>query len=445
VTTGDGGDGGDGGPDAPVAENCPAATGGPTKHGGEVTESEVWTAAGSPHIVESDVNVRDGHTLTIEPCARVQLAKEKGIRVAYPLTPNRGTLVAEGTATKPIRFERQGTDPWGSIYVTAPGTARLAYVQLDGGGYAAGQSFGDGATIEVIGDSVLPADPSLFVDHVTVKGSTGTALFVRNGATFITGSKELTVTGSGSDIHPFPVQIDEHSMDAFPSGTYTGNKIDEILLRTTGVGIAGAGLTVDATLHERGVPYRMGRTNLDSFYLGGREGAPLATLTIEPGVVMRFPAGTFLNIEKFIGEFPAQGAIRALGTAAKPIVFTSAAATPAAGDWGGLWFGGKPSAQNKLDHVRIEYAGGKCLCSLATCSDITDHEGAVILTNQAPGAFITNSVIKQSAQHGITQGFDGTPLDFLPTNTFDGVAGCPQTLPRFLAPRTCSDPRPSCK
>ena len=431
--------------DAPVVEDCPAPTAGPTMHSGDVTDNEVWTADGSPHIVEYDVNVRDGHTLTIEPCARVQLAKEKGIRVAYPLTPNTGTLVAEGTATKPIRFERQGPDPWGSLYLAAPGTARLAYVELSGGGYAAGDSFGDGATIEVIGDSVLPADPSLFLDHVTIKGSTGTGLLVRGGATFIAGSKELTVTGSGSETYPFPVEIDEHSMDAFPAGTYTGNKIDEILLRTTGVGIAGAGLTVDATLHERGVPYRMGTTNLDSFYLGGLEGAPLATLTIEPGVVMRFPAGTFLNIEKFTGDFPAQAAIRALGTAAKPVVFTSAAAAPAAGDWGGLWFGGKPSAQNKLDHVRIEYAGGQCLCSLFTCSDITDYEGAVILTNQAPSAFITNSVITKSAQHGITEGYEGTPVDFLPTNTFDSIVGCAQTLPRFLAPQTCSSPLPSCR
>ena len=202
---------------------------------------------------------------------------------------------------------------------------------------------------------------------------------------------------------------------------------------------------VDAALHEHGVPYRMGTTNLDSFYLGGKNGAPLATMTIEPGVVMRFPAGTFLNIEKFTGDFAAQGAIRALGTAAKPIVFTSASSSPAAGDWGGLWFGGVPSAQNKLDHVRIEYARGECECTLFTCSDITDFEGAVILTNRVASAFITNTVIKKSAMHGITEGFEGSFVDFSATNTFDEVGGCPQTLPRFLAPLTCGNPRPSCR
>ncbi|NOU33145.1 MAG: hypothetical protein HOO96_35040 [Polyangiaceae bacterium] len=447
ATTNDGGvAGNDGGPeggsatDAPVVVDCPAPTSGPTKHSGEVTENEVWTAAGSPHIVEYDVNVRDGHKLTIEPCARVQFAKEKGIRVAYPLTPNTGTLVAEGTAAHPIWFERQGADAWSGIYIAAPGTARLAHVELSGGG----GGMGDGATLEVIGNGELPADPSLFVDHVTIKGSAGTGLWVRGGATFIAGSKDLTISGSGSDDSPFPAEIDEHSMDAFPTGTYTGNKVDEILLRTTGIGVAGAGLTVDATLHERGVPYRMGKEPNQSFYLGGKDGAPLATMTIEPGVIMRFVKGASLNIEKFTGVFPAQAAIRAIGTAAKPIVFTSASPTPAPGDWMGLWFGGALSAQNKLDHVRIEYAGGECSCILATCNNITESEGAVILTNQAPSAFITNTVFKASAQHAITEGFEGTPVDFLPTNTFESIGGCRQTLPLFVRPLSCGNPAPSC-
>ncbi len=412
--------------DGGVAIDCPAPTAGPTVHSGEVSENEVWTAAGSPHIVEYDVNVRDGHKLSIEPCARVQLAKDRGIRVAYPLTPNTGTLVAEGTASHPIWFERQGAEPWSGLYVVAPGVVRLAYVTLSGGG----SGMGDDSTLEMIGDGVLPADPTVFIDRVTIKDSVGTGLWVHRGATFVAGSKDLTIVGSGNETSPFPAEIDEHSMDALPNGTYTGNRIDEILLRTTGIGIAGSGLAVDATLHERGVPYRMGKEPNDSFYLGGGPvGAPLATMTIEPGVVMRFAKGAAMFVEKFTGDQPAQGAVRALGTAEKPIVFTSASDTPAAGDWFGLWFGALPSDRNKLDHVRIEYAGGECGCSLFTCSALEESEGAVILTRQAPSAFITNSVFKASAQHAITEGFEGTFVDFRPTNSFEDIAGCPQTLP----------------
>src|SRR3954452_24656771 len=46
------------------------------------------------------------------------------------------------------------------------------------------------------------------------------------------------------------------------------------------------------------------------------------------------------------------GALVAKGTEAKPIVLTSVAATPAAGDWSGLAFNG--IGASVLDHVTIE-------------------------------------------------------------------------------------------
>jgi len=410
-------------------------------HKYDVGENEVWTAAGSPHIVEYDVSVRNGAKLTIEPCARVQLAAGKRITVAYPGTPNiGGTLIAEGTPEHPIWFERRDAEPWASLYIHAPGTARLANVFLSGGG---GGSFESGATIDVLGDSTLPADALLYVDNVKIEGSVGTGVWMQRGSTFMAGSKNLTVTGSGNDESPFPLRISEHTMDALPVGKYTGNKIDEILLQTEGYGIAGGGLTVDATLHERGVPYRMGDSQVDSFIIGRSDDGPVATLTIEPGVVMRFEKQNAFRIQTFTTDKPAQAALRAIGTAEKPIVFTSASATPKAGDWEGLWFGGIPLPTNRLDHVRIEYAGYDCGCILNTCSNIGQHEGAIIFTAQVPSAFVTNTVFKEIAGHGITQGFDGDFVNFRPTNTFEGVTGCAQTLPRVKT-GSCPDPRPMC-
>ncbi|HSO33890.1 MAG TPA: hypothetical protein VLT33_15260, partial [Labilithrix sp.] len=92
-------------PDASApAVDCPAPTAGPTVHTGDVKGDEVWTAAASPHVLDANVNIRDGAKLTIEPCAEVLLAKGAHLQVAYPITPNTGTLIAEGTAAKPIRF-----------------------------------------------------------------------------------------------------------------------------------------------------------------------------------------------------------------------------------------------------------------------------------------------------------------------------------------------------
>jgi hypothetical protein len=431
ITTGDGGG----------ASECPAPTAGPTKHEGDVKDGEVWTAAGSPHIVEYDVNIREGATLTIEPCAEVRIAKERRINVAAPLTPNSGTLIAEGTPTKPIKFTSDGADRWGSIYVVAPGTARFSHVTFENGG---GEQFEHGATLVAVGDDAPPlSDPVLFVDNVTIKKSRGTGVYLQRRSQFITGSKDLTVTESGDDEAPYPLEISEHAIDSLPTGKYTGNKKDEILIRSEGDSGAGTGLVEDATLHERGVPYHIGDSESDSLVIGSSDENQNTTLTIEPGVVMKFEPKTAFMVQLYTTEKPANAVVKAQGTADKPIVFTSASPTPKAGDWRGLWFGGIPQEANVLDHVRIEYAGYDCGCALNTCSNIESSEGAVLFSMQPSKAFITNTTFKEIEGHGIMEGFIGTLVDFRPTNTFEGVTGCVQTLPSHPT-NECPDPRPAC-
>lgn len=90
-----------------------------------------------------------------------------------------------------------------------------------------------------------------------------------------------------------------------------------------------------------------------------------ATLTIEPGTVIKAKSGrtdVFLAVER--------GAkLIAKGTAANPIKFTSDAASPKAGDWGGLVIAGKAKS-NKGTDVQSEVAG-----LLYGGSDDTDNSG----------------------------------------------------------------------
>ncbi len=76
------------------------------------------------------------------------------------------------------------------------------------------------------------------------------------------------------------------------------------------------------------------------------------TLTIEPGTVIKAKSGrtdVFLAVER--------GAkLIAKGTAANPIKFTSDAASPKAGDWGGIVLAGK-ARSNKGTDVQSEVAG----------------------------------------------------------------------------------------
>ncbi|MBX3229689.1 MAG: hypothetical protein KIT84_05090 [Labilithrix sp.] len=425
---------------SPPAIACTAPTSGPTFHKGDVGPNELWRADESPHIVEYDVNVRDGATLTIEPCAEVQLAKKAHIQVAQPLTPNSGTLIAEGAADRPIRFTAKDGERWSSLVVRAPGTMRLAHVTIEGGG---GGDFEQEASLVATGDGVDGWDPLVFVDHVTIVRSLGAGAWLQRGSTFIAGSRDLTIRESGSEEHPYPIEIEDATIDALPTGSYTGNRRDEILLEPKGGQTGGTGLLADATLHDRGVPYRVGRSRGTSFIIGGRTDDKLVTLTIEPGVTMKFEKDGSLKVQHFAVTKPSTAALRALGAADRPIVFRSAADAPAPGDWQGIRFNGIPDAANALDHVRVEHAGGDCGCILNTCSSIERHEGAVIFTSPPATAFITNSTFAQSGGHGITQGFDGEFVDFLPTNEFNDLAGCRQTKPRSKV-AACESPRPAC-
>jgi hypothetical protein len=408
---------------------CPVPTSGPTHHDTDIEGHEVWTADASPHIVDWTVDVRGGGTLEIEPCAVVQFAAGHGMNVAYPGTPTTGTLVAEGTEDQPIRFEGKGGGRWGHLFVQAPGTASLAYVTFANGGSVDNR----GATLVASGTNEWPSPTPLAVDHVTITGSLGAGVAVDRVARFTPDSTDLVVTDSGDEAHPWPLVIGEHTIGSIPMGDYTGNAVDKIYIDPE------HSIAEDATMRDHGLPYIVAPAN-DLVVASGDENAP-ATLTIEPGVRIEMPAERSLEIEHYTGEFMASGALVALGTVDEPIVFTSASPTPQPGDWTGLWFGGVVQPTTQLDHVRIEYTGAWCGCILATCSDIAEHEGAVIMSMEPDHVFVTNSVIANGSWHGFVLGYDGSPLDFASVNEFEGMAGCPQTLPRDGA---CPNPLPSC-
>lgn len=434
--TGDPGDRGPGPGTTDDEPTCPTTTTGPTKHAYDVKGNEVWTAEASPHIIEWDVRVRDGNTLTIEPCAKVLVKKGQHLSVAYPGTPNTGKLVAEGTAKRPITFSGLDGERWASLLVHAGGTASLKHVSLEGGG---GGHFERGASLLLRGDGVDGADALAFVDHVTIEGSLGVGAMLDRGATFVQGSKDLSIRGSGD----YPVWMSEHALDRLPTGAYTGNAKDEIMVDPEGGQTGGSGILDDATIRDRGVPYMIGDSTNESLRIGGRPDARLVTVTIEPGVTLKFGPGGALEVQHFTTDKPSTGALRAIGTAAKPIVFTSAKPAPAPGDWMGVWFGGIPRDTNVIDRVKIEYAGGDCGCILNTCSAITEHEGAIIFTAQPPSAFVKNTEFAFIANHAITQGYDGAFVDFRESNTFTSVSGCEQTRPRESTTQ-CPSPRPAC-
>jgi hypothetical protein len=421
-------------PPPPVSE-CKPATGAGTKHEANVTSNETWTADGSPHIVTHDITVRDGGKLTLEPCAEVRVAKGASINVATVPNPGEGTLLAEGSATRPITIKRLDADPWGSLFVMTNGKVTLRYVTLEGGG-------SDNPGLVVRGRAALPIAKDVLVDHVTIKGAKGYGASLYEGSAFAPGSTDLEISGSGKE----PLRVGEHALDTLPKGKYTGNASDAIRIIMDAVQ-PYAGLQETGTMHMLGVPYIFGELGNETFRVEENSATKAkTTLTIEAGVTVKFMKGTRLEVNHFTSDQPAGGALVALGTDAQRITFTSAEPAPARGDWAGLWFGAVPLATNKLDHVVIEYAGGDCSCVLVSCNDVVEYEGAVIFTQPPSSGFtLTNSVIRHSAMHGITRGWHADDQSsFAATNTFDDLVGCNETRPVPLNGTCPIQPKPTC-
>jgi hypothetical protein len=446
----DGGSAGD--PDAsvtmPAADggflSCPPPSQGPTTHSGEISRDQLWKADGSPHVVTDDVVV-SGATLTIEPCAVVQIKDRKAIIVGtHGSSGSGGALVAEGTSERPIRFEGAGAgERWKRIAVNAPATARLAHAVLTGAGADFYQE--DHAAIGARGWGDRSAGPLLFVDHVKIERSFGAGVDLWM-ATFAPGSRDLTIERCGDGpwaYAPFPISLTPDALHSVPTGRYTGNRRDAIQ-------VLPVPLMEDVTMWDRGVPYFVGymrqeaepRTREYMLQIAAEQPGQVATLTIEPGVVLEMNGG--IEIQDGDGDGEARGALRAVGTAQKPIVFTSWRKTRAAGDWAGVVFRGATRPPTRLEHVRIEYAGGhgEAAYLTRTCSTTAAAEGALVFLGQVAPGLVTSSVFADSAGHALSQNFVGTYVDLKPTNTFLRIAGCAQTRPE--APGGCPDPRPAC-
>ncbi|HKA86080.1 MAG TPA: hypothetical protein VKE22_00390 [Haliangiales bacterium] len=397
-------------PDGPA---CPAATG-PTHHSASINADETWTAAGSPHLVDFSISIHA--KVTIEACAEVRIASNATITVG----PG-GAIVGEGTADQRIAIGAIDVEqPWATIRAIG-GSIRLAHATVSDGGLPPGNAvpFTWGAFMAQMGTDPRAPVAALSFDHVKIVGSRSDGIQM-SVSQFDAASTDLTIVGAAE----YPVRLDPSALGSLPSGSYVGNAHDEIL-------VPGGSVVADMTIHARGVPYHIGDSVAShELRVGTTPGSPVATLTIEPNVTLRFESDGVLAVEHFTGTNPASGALVARGTAAAPIVFTSASAAPAAGDWVGITFGSAANPNDALDHVRIEYAGKVTGTIGASCPLNDAAQAALVIVGAKPASgFLTNSTIASSGKDGVYRGWIGDEVDFLSSNTFTDVPGCDETFP----------------
>ncbi|RJQ79493.1 MAG: hypothetical protein C4519_10920, partial [Desulfobacteraceae bacterium] len=111
-------------------------------------------------------------------------------------------------------------------------------------------------------------------------------------------------------------------------------------------------IAVDTIWSLAGSPYIV----TGSITVQGTDGDDgVTTLTIEPGVQMRFNSGCGLYVGNSSGS---PGALVAQGTPEAPIVFTANSSSPTPGYWVGINFRNTASdASCRLEHCTVAYAG----------------------------------------------------------------------------------------
>ncbi len=410
--------------------SCPAATGPGTKHEGTITADEIWKAADGPHDVTFGLDIHAN--VTIEPCALVRVAK--GVRISVGSSSDVGSLVAHGTSqlidgardVRPVSFDAlDPASPWGQIVVLAKGTLDLSIAALQNGGGETNNSRG-ALVVTGLAGGTNDGEPlrSTTIDRVLIEKSASYGLNLDAWGALTEASDKLWIRASGSTELPSAIRIEPGIAGTLPKTIVaTGNVKDEILMNTSKT------FTRDDTLVNRGLPYRM----KGALYLyRSKEGGAPVKLGVEPGVTLAFENEGGSGI--YVGTSDTnQGILEAVGTAEAPIIFTSANAARAPGDWMSLYFKSTPRTGSKISYARIEYAGGASTTTGFGCG---------------PGANDAAVFI-----HGTGPDDSGPASVFIDHTTFDDIGGTTVIVsgwidaagPNFTGDNTFGSVIPSCK
>ena len=371
-------------------------------HGANIAASETWAGAGTVHLVTAPISILAPATVTIQKCAIVKLAAGAGIDVRGDTTTGAiAKLVSAGDdfVTGRVVFDKSGAAAWGRLRgFNKNSIIELANTVIRNGGNVGGSQLN--AVISMNGAGPLP-DPMLKVTNVLVSAPAGAGIYFSNAA-FVAGSQGLQIDDQADSMIAMPAM----ALGSVPPGTTSGSA--NPAMREIKV-VENANIFDNLTIATV-VPIHF---KTDSVHVGGLAPAfvPNLTLTLEAGVTLKFERATSPTLVTFgDGGQPVDknAALVVRGTAAAPVRFTSAVATPAPGDWAGLWL--RTSNGSQIDHAIIEFAGGDASIGPASCGPFDPsiaqrarHTAALLVGDDIdkqyvpPAGLLTNSVFRNNA------------------------------------------------
>src|SRR3990167_3995055 len=347
-------------------------------HSSNITSDETWYAADNPHIVTTGIHVYSSATLTIEPGCLVNFDAGAALYIGYY---SGATLIADGTSLNPITFTSNASTP-------APGDWRgIVFFNST----VDGSTIMDNCTVEYGGFDSYNANincnnASPTIQNCTIQHSDGYGIYCDNySAPTLTNN---TISNNGS----FPISEHCDRLDSNVTGnTGSSNGTDAIEVR-------GGVITSSHTWVVQDFYFNV--TDATHVYNG-------ATLTIPPGCLVKFNAGTALYIGYYSGA-----TLNADGTSGNPITFTSNVSPPAPGDWSGIvFFNSTDDASTIMDYCTVEYGG-------------YDSFNFKIHFNSASPT-IQNCTIQHSDEYGIY--CDGYSAPTLTNNTISNNGSYPIT------------------
>jgi len=336
------------------------------------TQTGLWSLAGSPYVVTGDVTVPDGETLSIEAGVVVRFTQYRYLHIY-------GTLVANGVSANHITFtSNQGTPTpgyWRSLnFNDADAGCILNYCDVSYGGYGSqGNVYiaSSGTNVTISNSTVSNGSyygincystSSPAISSCTIQNNASYGIYCQNSNCKPTIT-DCTINNNGS----YAIRVYADSVEAITGAmSISGNNPNAIQIN--GGNVDGFGDDA-ATWLNHSVPY---------VFSSAVTVPDTKTLTLEVGNTLKFGTNQ---------QFYIYGTLVADGTPADHITFTSAQASPAAGDWRYIYFQ-TPEPGCILDYCDFSYGGDA-------------NQGTVYLYQTGSNVSISNSTVTYSESYGI--------------------------------------------
>ena len=346
----------------------------------DVTTDRRLIKACSPFVVDGDVNVGMGATITIDPGVEIQMASGTWFRVGGT---GDGRIVANGTEEEPIIFTAQELNRapggWHGVRFGADVAimSELSWVEFWYGGEEGFSTRG-----------CLTADNDARADAVSLTNATFDSCAIGGLSSQNDVFSELSdLTFRNIEGHGIELGADAVGAvtNAFTYENVPFNRISTV------------DVTESATWMAQDVPYRAAQ----SIEVRG-EDSPV--LTLGAGLTLQFAGNEWLRVA---GGNP--GGLVVAGADGNPVVLESSADAPAAGSWLGVRLDPDTLMGTSIDAAVIRHGG----------EDAFSQRGCLTIDHATEGRIaVTNTVFEECAQSGVSARQEGFGFADFTGNTF---------------------------